>query len=218
MNDDILAAARDSFSDIVMSVPEEQIISRGRAVRARRRMSRLAAGSLAGLAAGALAVTALLPAGQPGASIRLDAWTVQKKADSSVYVTIRQLRDPARLQATLRADGVPASVTSSGPNPRCRPAGHTKSTKTRTGPASLPPAPSAASGGPAGFGPGSPFQTTAGADSDNANAVAMLIKPAGIPAGVGLEIYSPGGPPPPGEPLPQIFLVVVQASPACTGS
>ncbi len=222
MNDDLMAAARDCFGGIHMTVAEQQIISRGRAVRARRHRSRLAAGALAGLAACALAVTALLPAGQPGtSSIRLDAWTVKKEANNSVHVTIRQLRDPARLQATLRADGIPASVTGSGPNPHCRPVGDNESTKTRNGPASAPATPPAASGWRGGFGPGSPFQTTAGADSDNAKAVALIIKPAGIPAGVGLEIYSLGGPSPPAyrsDPLSRIRLAVVQASPGCTGS
>ena len=38
-----------------------------------------------------------------------------------IDVTVRDLRDAARLQSTLRADGVPASVTfGSEPNPSCR--------------------------------------------------------------------------------------------------
>jgi hypothetical protein len=59
------------------------------------------------------------------------AWTVARQTNGSIQVTIRELRDPAglqatlrdpaSLQATLRADGVPASVTFSGqPNPACR--------------------------------------------------------------------------------------------------
>jgi hypothetical protein len=36
---------------------------------------------------------------------------VAKQADSNVYVTVRELSDPAGLQSRLRADGVPASVT-----------------------------------------------------------------------------------------------------------
>jgi hypothetical protein len=53
---------------------------------------------------------------------KLAAWTVVKRSDGVVDVTIRELRDPAGLQSTLRADGVPASVifgngptTGSGP-------------------------------------------------------------------------------------------------------
>lgn len=118
MNDDLMAATRDCFSGIEMDVPEEQIISRGRVVRARRRRSRLAAGALAGLAAGAIAVNALLPASQPGTgNVRLEAWTIQTEANGSVHV--RRLSDPAWL-AALRVDLVPASVTATSPNPRCR--------------------------------------------------------------------------------------------------
>ena len=45
-----------------------------------------------------------------------------KLADGSVRVRIIQLRDPAALQAKLRADGVPANVTGTGtPSGACRP-------------------------------------------------------------------------------------------------
>jgi hypothetical protein len=79
------------------------------------------AGALAVAAGAAVAVTAPVPAShQPDA--RLAAWTVVKQADGNVYVTIRQFRDPAGLQARLRADGVPASVTFTGQqNPACQP-------------------------------------------------------------------------------------------------
>jgi hypothetical protein len=40
----------------------------------------------------------------------LAAWTVKNGADGMVDVTIRQLFDPAGLERTLRADGVPAYV------------------------------------------------------------------------------------------------------------
>ena len=51
---------------------------------------------------------------------QLAAWTVTNQADGGIRVTIRELRDPAGLQRTLRADGVPASVTFLGhPNPAC---------------------------------------------------------------------------------------------------
>jgi hypothetical protein len=110
--------------------PEEQIIGRGRSVRAWRRLPGLAAGALAAAGAAALTVAALLPAGpashhggpagHPG--IRLASWTVAKRADGSIEVTIREMRDPAGLQRRLRAVGVPAAVTFfSGPVPQCRP-------------------------------------------------------------------------------------------------
>lgn len=47
-----------------------------------------------------------------------EAWTVVKHSDGTVVVTVRQLRDPAGLQRTLRADGMPASVTFFGDEPR----------------------------------------------------------------------------------------------------
>jgi hypothetical protein len=120
MNDDtLITAVREPFTGVHMNIPVEQIVSRGRAVRARRRIPGMA-GALAVAAGAALAVTALLPAGhQPG--IRLAAWTVARQADGTVHVTIRQLRDPVGLQRQLRADGVPASVTFFGQqNPSCR--------------------------------------------------------------------------------------------------
>ena len=122
MNDDeLITAVKESVTGVHMSIPAEQIVTRSRTIRARRRIPGLA-GALAVAAAAALAVTALLPAShragpQPGA--QLAAWTVVKQADGTIHVTIRQMRDPAGLQRTLRADGVPATVTFFGrPYPR----------------------------------------------------------------------------------------------------
>jgi hypothetical protein len=107
-DNELITALRESFTDVHATTPVEQIVSRSRVVRARRRIPRVA--GAAGAAGAALAVIALLPAShQPTA--QLAAWTVVKRADGTVYVTINQLRDPAGLQRTLRADGVPASVT-----------------------------------------------------------------------------------------------------------
>ena len=120
MNDDtLMTAVREPFTAVHMDTPVEQIVRRGRAVRARRRVLGLA--GAAAVAAGAtVAVTALLPAGHP-AGAQLAAWTVTGQANGTIDVTIRELRDAARLQSTLRADGVPASVTfGSEPNPSCR--------------------------------------------------------------------------------------------------
>jgi hypothetical protein len=123
MSDDELATAvRESVTGVHMNIPAELIISRSRAIRARRRIPAVA-GAVAMVAAVVLAVTALLPSShQPGrsAGTRLAAWTVVKEADGGIRVTIRELRHPARLQRKLRADGVPASVTFTGhPNPAC---------------------------------------------------------------------------------------------------
>lgn len=121
MNDDqLITAVKESVTGVHMHVPTEQIVSRSQAVRARRRIPGLAA-ALVMVAGAAVAVTALLPASHQAShqpSAQLAAWTVARQADGTVYVTIRQLRDPAGLQRTLRADGVPASVTFFGELPR----------------------------------------------------------------------------------------------------
>jgi hypothetical protein len=121
MNDDeLITTVRESFTGIHSTTPMEQIVSRSRAVRARRRIPGLAA-ALVALAVAAVAVTALLPGSHPASrqpSVQLAAWTVFKQADGTVSVTIRELRDPAGLQRRLRADGVPASVTFRGQLPR----------------------------------------------------------------------------------------------------
>ncbi len=121
MNDDeLITAVREQRSKVPMTIPVEQIINRGHAVRARRRIPGMAA-VLAVAAAAAVAVTALLPASHPAShqpGIQVAAWTVVKQADGTVSVTIREMRDPAGLQRRLRADGVPATVTFFGPAPR----------------------------------------------------------------------------------------------------
>jgi hypothetical protein len=125
MNDNELSTmVRESVTDVHSATPIAQIISRGRAVRARRRTPALA-GAGAVLAGTALAVTTLVPSGHPGvegsrhpgnplANARLAAWTVAKQANGDIDITIRQLKNPAGLQSTLRADGVPVNVSFTG--------------------------------------------------------------------------------------------------------
>jgi hypothetical protein len=125
MNDtELITTVRESVADVHAATPVAQIVSRGRAVRARRRIPRVA-GALVIVAGTALAVTALLPSGHPAlvssghpgshpAGARLAAWTVTRQPNGDINVTINQLKDPAGLQATLRADGLPVSVTFSG--------------------------------------------------------------------------------------------------------
>jgi hypothetical protein len=118
-DNDLMTAVRESFSGVHSATPVARIDSRGRTLRTRRRAAGLA-GSLAIGAAAAAAVTSLGPAGHPPGhpgGIRLAAWTVAKQANGTIDVTIRQLRDPAGLQRTLRADGLPAAVTFSGQLP-----------------------------------------------------------------------------------------------------
>jgi hypothetical protein len=125
MNDDeVITVVTEQRDKVHSATAVEQIISRGRMIRARRRIPGVA-GALAVAAAAAVAVTTLLPSShQPGhpAPARLAAWTVATQADGGIRVTIRELRNPAGLQRALRADGVPASVTFLGHlNPACQP-------------------------------------------------------------------------------------------------
>jgi hypothetical protein len=125
MNDnELITAVRQSVADVHTTTPVEQILRRGRAARARRRIPVLT-GALGVAAATALAVTTLLPGTHhpsPQPSARLAAWTVTTQADGNIRVAIRELHNPAGLQRRLRADGVPASVTFiDHPNPACRP-------------------------------------------------------------------------------------------------
>jgi hypothetical protein len=125
MNDDeLITSVRESFTGVRSATPVERIVSRSRAVRARRRTPALA-GAAAVLAGTALAVTTLVPSGHPGvegsrhpgsplANARLAAWTVHKQANGDIDIHIRQLKNPAGLQATLRADGVPVNVGFNG--------------------------------------------------------------------------------------------------------
>ena len=127
---------------------------------------------------------------------QLAAWTVDRQADGSIKVTIRELRDPAGLQQRLRADGVPASVTFSGQqNPACQGyhGGGSQSQRRQLL-------------GSVVTGPGT------GRD-------VMVIHPAALPSGAGLQInalfrHDPGQ----RGSLEGFSVDLVQASPQCTGS
>lgn len=113
MTDDELATAvRQSLTSVHMTIPAEQIATRGRTIRTRRRMP-LLTGALAGAAGAALAVTTMLSpgpqAGQP-VHAQLAAWTVTTRADGDIQVTVREMSDAAGLERTLRADGLPVAV------------------------------------------------------------------------------------------------------------
>jgi hypothetical protein len=106
-DEELITGVQEQRTKVHSATPVEQIISRGRAVRARRRIPGVAA-ALAVAAATALAVTALLPAGHPvplpsghpgshPASARLAAWAVAKQANGDIDVTIHQLQNPAGL-------------------------------------------------------------------------------------------------------------------------
>ena len=133
MNDqELITAVKQSVSGVHMRVPAEQIVNRSRAIRSRRRIPAVV-GALAVATGAAFAVTGTLaPSGQAShqPTAQLAAWTVTEQANGDIKVTIRELRNPAALQRTLRADGVPASVTFAGQqNPACQgyPAGGSQS-------------------------------------------------------------------------------------------
>ena len=129
MNDDELhTTVRDHFTDVRMDTPMDEIVTRGRAVRARRRIP-VAAAAWPRRPGWRSVWPPWRPGGQPAShatSATLTAWTVQKQANGDVRVTIRDLRDPSGLQARLRADGIPASVSYSGLPAACQPAAVTK--------------------------------------------------------------------------------------------
>jgi hypothetical protein len=189
MNEDeeVLTRVRDQRTKIVMTVPVEQIIRRGRVVRARRRAS-----GVAMLAAAMVAAVALLPSRHPpstssGPGIQLAAWTVVKHTDGAVEVTIRELRDGAGLERKLRADGVPASVIFGGqpnaqPNP-CQSYGHPELLSKVI-------APSTAPGQPQG------------------DAIIMAIRPSALPGGAGVQIITNQA---------RVGVHLVTASQGCTG-
>jgi hypothetical protein len=198
MNDnELMTVLREQRGTVPMTTPVEQIISRGRAVRARHRIPRVAA-AVGAAAAVAVAVSMALPASHPVVShpasrhaAQLAAWIVTRQADGSIQVTFREATDPAGLQRTLRADGVPVSVTFTGQqNPACQ-----------------------------SISPGPPWQgpltSVMGGEGFN-TPYALVIHPSDLPPGDGLQIWTSGSP---GAAHNfQLHVDLVQASPQCTGS
>jgi hypothetical protein len=203
-----LYAISEALYRVPVSRPRlEAVAARGRARQRRRR----AAGATAALtAAAAVTVTAVPgdshPVNRP-ARVALAAWTVSRQAGGDIRVTVSELSDPAGLQRTLRADGVRASVTFLGqPNPACRPL--------QRDPARLgkifPRDPS----GAVHRLPGGVNLDTGGKAGGN-----MVIDPAAIPSGVGLQLafHTEDGPTR-GHPTILGQTKLVHASQQCTGS
>ena len=128
---DSLTTAKDSLAGVHMNTPPDANARNGRARRKFHRLTGLT-GAMAVMAGTALAVTALAPSGHTASqsghpashprTAQLAAWTVAKQANGDIKVTIRELSDPSGLQSTLRADGVPAKVSSLAQHdPSCRP-------------------------------------------------------------------------------------------------
>ena len=191
---DSLTIARDSLTQVHMTTPLDTIVRHGRAKRRRHRLTGLAGAAVVAVGA-VLAVTALLPASHPASHqprVQLAAWTVVQQPGGIIDVTMRELRDPAGLQAALRADGVPASVSfGNGQQTACRPY------------------------------PGGGFTTSANPTLINSvfpsGGGSVNIRPSALPRGTGvllafLQRSQPG------VPLIAIEAAVVQASQQCTGS
>ncbi len=191
---DSLTAARNSLLEVHMTVPLDSIVRHGRARRRLRRLTGLAGAAV--VAAGTvLGVTALLPAGHPGShqpQVKLAAWVVAKQPGGIIHVTIRELRDPAGLQAALRADGVPASVSfGNGQQTACRSY------------------------------PGGGFMTSANPALINSvfPGGGVNIRPSALPSGTGVLLaFLQRSHPQPGLPVIAIEAAVVLASQQCTGS
>ena len=206
-DDDLITAVRESFTDVHSATPAGQIVKRGRAVRARRRVPGVAA-AVGAAAAVAVAVSLALPASHPASSpgVQLAAWTVTRQADGNIKVTFREATDAAGLQRTLRADGVPVSVTFTGrQNPACQP--YSLPADQSFWPYGPKPGPVSALGLGSGFTkPNLKNAYTTPPDE----LPALVIDPSALPSGAGLEIFTPGN--------QGLQVMLVHASPQCTGS
>jgi hypothetical protein len=191
---DSLATARDSLTEVHMTTPLDTIVRHGRARRLRHRLTGLAGTAVVAVGT-VLAVMALLPASHPAGHqprVQLAAWTVVKQPGGIIHVTVRQLHNPAGLQAELRADGVPASVSfGNGQQTPCRPY------------------------------PGGGFMTSAKPALINSvfPGPGVNIRPSALPSGTGVLLaFLQRSNPRPGQPGIGIEVAVVQASQQCTGS
>ena len=108
MNDsDLGTAVRESAAEVRSATPVDQIIGRGRGIRARRRIPRAAAAALTVAAGAALAVTTLQPSGQAG-NRALPGWP--------------RGQWPGKPTATSRSPSI-SSWTRTGCRPPCAPTG-----------------------------------------------------------------------------------------------
>lgn len=109
-NDDLYTLVRNEFEPVRLRAVLDDVAARGRALRRRRRAgltaSLVAVAAVSGLA---LALSTDAKTDRP-APMSLAAWSVESAPDGTVVLTIRQLTDPDRLTAALKAAGVPALV------------------------------------------------------------------------------------------------------------
>jgi hypothetical protein len=229
---DVLRAAARSLSTIPMpSAPDTAaIITTGRA-RRRRRMTGLSVASTAAVTVVALGLSGAFGSAshQPAGSashqpthVRLVAWTVTRLADGDISVTINQFKDPAGLQSTLRADGVPASVTfASQQNQACQPypGGSLSPGSGPPSPLRPPPllkqvfpTPYQRLGTPPGPGPARMVKAGPPAPPPSGNRTVIVIDPSALPRNAGVQLASNNA-----AATALLLPVVVYASAACTG-
>jgi hypothetical protein len=207
MNEDreLLTAVRESLTGVTLSIPLEATIHRGRKLRARRRIAGISGAAVIAIVT-ALTVTGLGNGSSSAPQERLAAWTVTDLPHGLIVVRISQLRDPAGLQRTLRAHGVPAAVAFQGgtlsltpPLPRdCGDIGLSPEADTQLQVRILD------------ITPGHPMPM---ATHDGRRTIALVIRPAAIPKGIGLNLTVQWSSSSWGW-----SLGLVRASPQCTGS
>ncbi len=200
MNDDeLITAVREPFTAVHSATPVEQIVSRSRAIRARRRIPGVAA-ALAVAAGTALAVTALLPSGhQPShacPACGLDGRQARPTAISGSPSTSCATRPGCS------ARSAPMASRSASPSParRTRPASPTALAAVRASTVIF-------------------WSSMVTALPGHGNLRVLVIHPPAFPAGAGLAIAAghPGQSPRGGG----VELTIgppVKASPQCTGS
>ena len=114
MNDkELITAVRERLDGVHSETPLQTIATRGRRLRARRRVLGASA-ALAVLCGLGFAASTLVPI---GGGQQLAAWSVATQRNGLVVVEIHQLSNPAGLQRRLRAAGVPATVRFQNQNP-----------------------------------------------------------------------------------------------------
>jgi len=163
-----------------------------------------------GVAMSASPVSVAVPPSHPTAShsarsprVQLAAWTVTRQANGTIKITFREAADAGGLQRTLRADGVPASVSRGRPNRACRPYQPARSSQAFWPFGSRP--------GPLG-GQGSARNPKGSYNSP----YALVIDPSAVPPEAGMQILLSGRPGA-GDRF-SLAIRLVQASPQCTGS
>ena len=95
---------------------EEALSGRMRRSRSYRRPVLLAGAAAAVAIGAAIVVPAVLPAGG-GGSVVTAAWAVERNADGTVTVTLKDVFDLSGLQQALASDGVPARVITVATDP-----------------------------------------------------------------------------------------------------